>query len=259
MNEFALLSERLGADIDEIRRAMGGDPRIGPHFLAPGCGFGGSCLPKDLRAIQRTALDTGLQMRVLAAVEEVNERQKRLLAEWVIDSFGGSLIGRRVAVWGLAFKAGTEDLRDAPSEVVIALLARAGARVVAFDPMAMHLAKPRLANYPFVSLANDPLDAVEGADALVVLTEWDQFRRVDWAEVRERMRRPWVFDGRNLCDPAKMAALGLIYRSVGRPNTAGFGTTYAPDRASRAPARTAASKTVTSGESPSVAHPVAKG
>jgi len=258
MNEFALLAERLGADIDEIRRAMAGDPRIGPHFLAAGCGFGGSCLPKDLRAVQRAALDTGLQMRVLAAVEEVNERQKRLLPEWVIDSFGGSLIGRRVAVWGLAFKAGTEDLRDAPSEVVIALLARAGARVVAFDPMAMPSAKARLGGYPFVSLANDPLDAVEDADALVVLTEWDQFRRVDWGDVRERMRRPWVYDGRNLCDPAKMAALGLIYRSIGRPSTAAFGTTYLPDRARRPSARTA-SKTVTPGESPSAAHPLAKG
>src|SRR5262249_54101913 len=145
-----------------------------------------------------------------------------------------------------------------PSEVVIALLARAGARVVAFDPMAMAAARPRLASYPFVSLANDPLDAVEDADALIIVTEWDQFRRVDWTEVRERMRRPWVYDGRNLCDPAKMAALGLIYRSVGRPNTAAFGTTYLPERASRTPTRTGSSKTATPGESPSAAHPVAK-
>jgi UDPglucose 6-dehydrogenase len=219
MNEFALLAERLGADIDEVRRAMAGDPRIGALFLAPGCGFGGSCLPKDIRALQHTAVELGLEMRVLAAVEEVNQRQKALLAERVIESFGGSLAGRRVAVWGLAFKAGTEDLREAPSEVVIALLARAGARVAAYDPMAMPAAKTRLAAYPLVSLANDPIDAVEDADALVIVTEWDQFRHVDWLEVHDRMRRPWIFDGRNICDPVRMAGLGFVYRGIGRPTS----------------------------------------
>ena len=233
MNEFALLAERLDADIDEVRSAIAGDPRLGPYFLAPGCGFGGSCLPKDLRALQRSALDNGTRMRVLAAVEEVNETQKALLARRVIESFGGSLLGRRVAVWGLAFKPGTEDLREAPSEVVIAVLARAGARVIAYDPMAMAAAKPRLASYPLVSLANDPLDAVEDADALVIVTEWDQFRHADWAEVHDRMRRPWVYDGRNICDPVKMAALGFIYRGIGRARAEKFAATGAAESEKR--------------------------
>ena len=226
MNEFALLAESVDADIDEVRHAMAGDPRIGPNFLAPGCGFGGSCLPKDIRALQRSAFDEGVQLRVLAAVEEVNERQKALLAQRVMESFGGSLDGRRVAVWGLAFKPGTEDLREAPSEVVIALLARAGARVAAFDPIAMPAAKPRLSAYPLVSLANDPLDAIEDADALVIVTEWPQFRRVDWTDVRDRMRRPWVFDGRNICDPEKMVSLGFMYRGIGRPRAERVAASY---------------------------------
>jgi len=233
MNELALLAERFDADIDEVRQGMASDPRIGPHFLAPGCGFGGSCLPKDLRALQRCALDAGTHARVLAAVEEVNERQKALLAERVIENFGGSLVGRRIAVWGLAFKPGTEDLREAPSEVIIALLAKAGARVVAFDPMAMTAAKPRLATYPLVSLANDPLDAVEDADALLIVTEWPQFRRIDWTEVRERMRKLQVYDGRNICEPDKMAALGFVYRGIGRAGTEKIAATEDFEIASR--------------------------
>jgi UDPglucose 6-dehydrogenase len=260
MNEFALLAERLGADIDEVRRALAGDPRIGAQYLAPGCGFGGSCLPKDLRALQHSAQEFGMPMRVLAAVEEVNERQKRLLADWVIESFSGSLLGRRVAVWGLAFKAGTEHLREAPSATVITLLAQAGARVVVFDPMAMAAARPHLAAYPLVSLANDPLDAVEDADALVILTEWDQFRHADWIEVHERMRRPWVYDGRNICDPARMAGLGFVYRGVGRGGqeriAARVGAAGEPRHQARpAPAPTPAIETRTEAE----AHPVAKG
>lgn len=243
MNEFALLAEQFDADIDEIRRGMAGDPRIGPHFLAPGCGFGGSCLPKDLRALQRSAADSGMRLNVLAAVEEVNERQKALLARRVIESFGGSLAGRRIAVWGLAFKPGTEDLREAPSEVIIAQLARAGARVVAFDPMAMPAAKPRLAAYPLVSLANDPLDAVEDADALVIVTEWPQFRRMDWSEVRERMRRPNVHDGRNICDPERMAALGFVYRGIGRPKAAKIAATSSAVHESRVAQRAAPAET----------------
>ncbi len=219
MNEFAQVAERLDADIDEIRHGMAGDPRIGPHFLAPGCGFGGSCLPKDLRALQRSAHELGLHTPMLAAIEHVNERQKALLAERVIETFGGSLAGRRIAVWGLAFKPGTDDLREAPSEVVIARLVQAGASVVAFDPLAMPAAAPRLARLG-VTLANDPLDAVEDADALLIVTEWPEFRRVDWLEVHMRMRRPQIHDGRNICDPERMAALGFLYRGIGRSTTA---------------------------------------
>lgn len=237
MNEFALLAESVDADIDEVRRGMASDPRIGPYFLSSGCGFGGSCLPKDIRALQHSALDHGLRLRVLAAVEEVNERQKALLAERVIERFEGSLNGRTVAVWGLAFKPGTEDLREAPSEVVIARLARAGARVVAFDPLAMPAAKARLAAYPRVSTANDPLDAVEDADALVIVTEWPQFKRIDWTEVRTRMRQLLVYDGRNMCDPAKMAALGFHYRGIGRQARQTATQVARPEHAPRGPAR----------------------
>jgi UDPglucose 6-dehydrogenase len=261
MNEFAGLAECLGADIDEIRRAMAGDPRIGPQFLAPGCGFGGSCLPKDLRALQHSALTVGVQMRMLAAIEQVNEHQKTLLAERVIESFGGSLVGRRVAVWGLAFQAGTEDMREAPSVVVISLLARAGAQVVAFDPLAMPVAKARLAGYPQVTFANDPLDAVEDADALLIVTEWDQFRHIDWSEVRDRMRTPRVYDGRNICDPGKMRDLGFGYRGIGRvqPENLAAATKVAP--ANRRPAWNASSD-ADSVAPPGVAlepHPAAKG
>jgi UDPglucose 6-dehydrogenase len=235
MNEFAGLAECLGADIDEIRRAMAGDPRIGPQFLAAGCGFGGSCLPKDLRALQHTALAVGLQMRMLAAIEQVNEHQKTLLAERVIESFGGSLVGRRIAVWGLAFKPGTEDMREAPSVVVISLLARAGAHVVAFDPLAMPIAQGRLAGYPLVSFANDPLDAVEDADALLIVTEWDHFRHIDWSEVRDRMRTPRVYDGRNICDPRKMRDLGFVYRGIGRMQAENVAANSKVARTSRRP------------------------
>jgi len=261
MNEFAGLAECLGADIDEIRRAIAADPRIGQQYLAPGCGFGGSCLPKDLRALQHNALAVGMQMRMLAAIEQVNEHQKTLLAERVIESFGGSLVGRRVAVWGLSFKAGTEDMREAPSVVVIGLLARAGAHVVAFDPLAMPVAQALLAGYPLVAFANDPLDAVEDADALLIVTDWDQFRHIDWSEVRDRMRTPRVYDGRNICDPAKMHDLGFVYRGIGRVQVENGAARSKVGRASRQPAST------TSPSAGSVAppaavlepHPVAKG
>lgn len=216
MNELALLAERVDADIDEIRRGMAGDPRIGPHFLSSGCGFGGPSLPNDVRALQRSAVEHGLRLRVLAAVEDVNERQKVLLAERVIETFGSSLEGRTIAVWGLTFKPGVADLREAPSEVVITHLLRAGARVVAFDPLAMPAAQARRGACQNVAMANDPLDAVEDADALLIVTEWPQFKRINWTEVRARMRGPHVHDGRNICDPVKMAALGFRYRSVGR-------------------------------------------
>jgi UDPglucose 6-dehydrogenase len=172
-----------------------------------------------------------MRLRVLDAVADVNERQKALPAECVIETFGASLNGRTIAVWGLAFKPGVDDLSEAPSEVVIARLARAGARVIAFDPLAMPAARARFAADPNVSLANDPLDAVEDADALLILTEWPQFKRIDWTEVRARMRQLHVYDGRNICDAAKMAALGFRYRGVGRRPTSANARDTQPARA----------------------------
>jgi UDPglucose 6-dehydrogenase len=216
MNDLALLAETVDADIEEVRRGMAGDPRIGAGFLAPGCGFGGSCLPKDLRALLHTAADAGLELPMLEATEAVNERQKLLLARRVSEAFGGHLEGRRIALWGLAFKPGTDDLREAPSEVLIRALLAAGAEVVAHDPMAMPAARRRHALWGGLRYAADPLGAVAGADALIIATEWPQYREIDWAKVRRCMSGDWIFDGRNVCDGAQMAAQRFNYRGIGR-------------------------------------------
>jgi UDPglucose 6-dehydrogenase len=216
MNDFALLAECLHVNIDEVRKGMASDPRIGPRFLAAGCGFGGSCLPKDLRALQHTAMEHGVLLPTLAAVEQTNARQKALLARRLVDLFGGSLSGKRVALWGLAFKPGTDDLRDAPSETLIAALVTAGARVVAHDPVAMPAAQRRHGHLAALSFAVDPLDAVEQADALVIATDWPQYAASDWQQVRQRMAQPYVMDGRNLCDPERMVELGFHYQGIGR-------------------------------------------
>jgi UDPglucose 6-dehydrogenase len=225
MNDFALLAERLQVDIEEVRRGMASDPRIGPRFLAPGCGFGGSCLPKDLRALQRTAMDNGVLLPTLAAVEQTNLRQRALLARRVIEQFGGSLPGRRIALWGLAFKPGTDDLREAPSETIIASLVTAGARIVAHDPVAMPAAQRRHQRLSALSFAVDPLVAVEQADALIIATDWPQYAAADWAEVRRRMAAPYVFDGRNVCEPDRMAEHGFHYVGVGRGHVARIAAT----------------------------------
>ncbi len=227
MNEFALLAEALQVDIEEVRKGMAGDPRIGALFLAPGCGFGGSCLPKDIRALQRTAQDHGVALPTMAAVEQTNQRQKGLLARRVIELFGGSLAGRRIALWGLAFKPGTDDLRDAPSEVLIGLLTGAGAQVVAHDPVAVPAAHRQHGHLRGLSFAVDALSAVEGADALLIATEWPEYKHADWAAVLARMATPHVFDGRNLCDPTQMAALGFSYRGIGRNQFERFAATPA--------------------------------
>jgi len=231
MNDFALLAESLHVNIDEVRKGMASDPRIGPRFLAAGCGFGGSCLPKDLRALQHTAMEHGLLLPTLAAVEQTNARQKALLARRLIEGFGGSLAGRRIALWGLAFKPGTDDLRDAPSETIIAALVGAGARVVAHDPVAMPAAQRRHGHLAALQFAVDPLEAIEQADALVIATEWPQYAGMDWAQVRQRMAQPFVLDGRNLCDPELMAELGFRYQGIGRGNfekLAATPSTFAP-------------------------------
>ncbi|HEU5282321.1 MAG TPA: UDP-glucose/GDP-mannose dehydrogenase family protein [Burkholderiales bacterium] len=216
MNELANLAERLGADIEQVRRGIGSDPRIGYHFLYAGCGYGGSCFPKDVQALQRTAEDNGMVLRVLRAVEQVNEDQKRLLLAKVVRRFGERLQGRRFALWGLAFKANTDDMREAPSRVVIDGLLERGARVLAYDPAAEQAARRLYPDQPALDYAATPMGALEGADALIIVTEWKEFRSPDFDDIRGRLREPVLFDGRNLYDPATVRGAGLEYHGVGR-------------------------------------------
>jgi UDPglucose 6-dehydrogenase len=216
MNELANLAEALGADIEEIRRAIGADHRIGTHFLYAGAGFGGSCFPKDLRALLATAQGAGSPLRVVAAAEQANEAQKRVLAAKIRARFGADLSGRRFAVWGLAFKPGTDDMREAPSRALIADLLAAGAAVRAYDPAAGAEARRLYSAAPAVAVCAGALEALEGCDALAVVTEWQEFRSPDFAEVKRRLKTPAVFDGRNLYDPAAMRAAGFEYFAIGR-------------------------------------------
>jgi UDPglucose 6-dehydrogenase len=216
MNELALLAERLGADIEHVRKGIGSDPRIGYHFLYPGTGYGGSCFPKDVTALLRTAQENGLELKVVQAVEEANERQKGVLVEKVVRRFGDDLSGRRIAIWGLAFKPNTDDMREAPSLVIIAGLLERGARVVAFDPVAVEEARHIYRDEPRVAFADNALAALDGADALAIVTEWKAFRSPDFGEVKRRLAAPVIFDGRNLYEPAAMRALGFEYFPIGR-------------------------------------------
>jgi UDPglucose 6-dehydrogenase len=215
MNELAQLAEALQIDVEEVRGAMAADARVGTP-PAPNCGLGGAAVPQALRGLQRIAQDHGVALPIAAAAEQANQRQKGLLARRAIEWFGGSLAGRRVALWGLAVAAGSDELREAPSEMLIAMLLSAGARVVAHDPAAMPAARRQHGQLRGLSFAIDPLDAVEQADALLIATDWPEYRHVDWATVRTRMATPVVLDGRNLGDPAQLAALGFSYRGVGR-------------------------------------------
>jgi UDPglucose 6-dehydrogenase len=217
MNELANLADALGADIEHVRQGIGADPRIGYHFLYPGAGYGGSCFPKDVKALQFTAQHHGRPLRILAAVEEANEAQKLRLIEKVTDRLGADLAGRKIALWGLAFKPNTDDMREAPSQAIVAGLVGRGAAVVAYDPVAMGEAKRVFGPMPGLSYADSPLDAVAGADALVVVTEWQEFRSPDFGELRRRLKAPLLFDGRNLYDPAQARAAGLEYFGMGRP------------------------------------------
>ncbi len=217
MNELALLAERLGADIEHVRRGIGSDPRIGYHFLYPGTGYGGSCFPKDVTALLRTAQDCGLDLKVVRAVDEANERQKGVLVGKIVSRFGENLAGRRIALWGLAFKPNTDDMREAPSRVVIEGLTARGATVVAYDPVAMPEARHLYADDPRVRFAEGALEALDGADALAIVTEWKAFRSPDFEEMRRRLATPAVFDGRNLYEPAAVRAAGLEYHPIGRP------------------------------------------
>ena len=216
MNELALLAERLGADIEHVRKGIGSDPRIGFHFLYPGTGYGGSCFPKDVSALLRTAQANGIDLKVVRAVEEANERQKGVLVDKVVRRFGEDLAGRTFALWGLAFKPNTDDMREAPSLVIIDGLLARGAKVVAFDPVAMDEARHLLAGRDGVSYAPGALEALDGADALVIATEWKAFRSPDFDEMKRRLKAPAVFDGRNLYEPSAMKALGFDYHAIGR-------------------------------------------
>jgi UDPglucose 6-dehydrogenase len=213
MNEMANVCERVGADVDEVRRAVGSDRRIGTSFLFPGVGYGGSCFPKDVKAIVKFSADKGYDFEILKAVERVNQRQKSALAARMEQHFG-SLAGRTIAVWGLAFKPRTDDMREAPAIVLIERLLAAGARVQAFDPAAMPVAKRLFGSS--VTLAPRSYAALAGADALALVTEWNEFREPDFAKMRKLMKSPVVFDGRNIYSRELMRANGFTYYSIGR-------------------------------------------
>ena len=215
MNELALLAEKLGADIEHVRQGIGSDPRIGYHFLYPGCGYGGSCFPKDVQALQRTGRTNGQELHILGAVEKVNELQKKVLLGKIAKRFG-SLAGRRFALWGLAFKPNTDDMREAPSRVLIEGLWNQGATVSAFDPVAVEETKRIYGNDARIQYAESPTAALQGADALAILTEWKVFRSPDFSTIKAQLKHPVIFDGRNLYDPATLKNEGIEYYPIGR-------------------------------------------
>ncbi|MDZ5459404.1 UDP-glucose dehydrogenase family protein [Azohydromonas lata] len=221
MNELALLAEKVGADIDMVRRGIGSDPRIGTHFLYAGAGYGGSCFPKDVKALVRTGQEYGVKLRVLEAVEEANDLQKHVLGRKVVEHFGEDLAGRTFALWGLAFKPDTDDMREAPSLVVVDDLVRRGARVQAYDPVATEQAQVALKGVPGVSFVDSAQAALAGADALVIVTEWREFRSPDFDAMRAALKQPLVIDGRNLFEPALLKAHGLEYVAIGRSQANG--------------------------------------
>ena len=214
MNEVANLCERVGADVDMVRKGIGTDDRIGKHFLYAGCGYGGSCFPKDVKALARTGLAHGYRMELIEAVEEVNRRQKEILFKKLSDVFGGSLNDKVIAIWGLAFKPETDDMREAPSLVVIDRLLEEGATVRAFDPVAMDEARLRLGDK--ITYCRDPYNAVENADALILITEWKQFRLPEWKIVRSLMNGDVIIDGRNIYDANDLKAEGFRYFRIGK-------------------------------------------
>ena len=217
MNELANLAEKLGADIEMVRQGIGSDPRIGYDFLYPGCGYGGSCFPKDVKALIKTAADqAGIELKLLTAVEQANDAQKHVLANKIKGHFGADLSGRHFALWGLAFKPNTDDMRDAPSRTLLADLFAAGATVTAYDPVAMHEARRIFGQEPRLQYAAKAMDALQGADALVIVTEWKEFRSADLDMIKEKLNSPLVFDGRNLYDPKFVRSQGLAYYPIGR-------------------------------------------
>ncbi|KPC52742.1 UDP-glucose dehydrogenase family protein [Amantichitinum ursilacus] len=214
MNELANLAEKLGADIELVRKGIGSDPRIGYSFLYPGCGYGGSCFPKDVKALRRTATEYGMDLQVLGAVEAVNDLQKERLLQKVVDRFGEDLRGRRFALWGLAFKPRTDDMREAPSLVIIDGLLSRGATVCAFDPVAMQEARHTLGDR--IDYSVSPMGTLTDADALLIVTEWKEFQCPDFERIAATLKQPVVLDGRNLYDPAMVREYGIDYDAIGR-------------------------------------------
>ncbi|MBK1655333.1 UDP-glucose dehydrogenase family protein [Allochromatium vinosum] len=216
MNELSNIAEAVGADIEKVRVGIGSDPRIGYQFIYPGCGYGGSCFPKDVRALERTARGLGYAAELLQAVEAVNFRQKEVLFSKIRDYFGNELAGKTIAIWGLSFKPNTDDMREASSRVLMEALWEAGAQVRAYDPVAMEETRRIYGERADLTLAGDALAAVDGADALAVVTEWSQFRSPNFEAIRSRLRTPVIFDGRNILDGSLARATGLTYISIGR-------------------------------------------
>jgi UDPglucose 6-dehydrogenase len=216
MNELALLAEEVGADIELVRRGIGSDPRIGYQFLYAGAGYGGSCFPKDVKALISAGASAGIELKVLTAVEAANDRQKMLLVDKVVSHFGEDLAGVRLAVWGLAFKPNTDDMREAPSKVVIDALTKRGARIKAYDPVAMDEARRVFKNVPNLEFAQTQADALLECDALIIVTEWKEFKSPDFDAIKASLSKPVIFDGRNLYEPEFMKAMGIQYFGVGR-------------------------------------------
>ena len=221
MNELALLAEKVGADIEMVRKGIGSDPRIGYQFLYAGAGYGGSCFPKDVKALVSAGASVGMKLEVLSAVENANARQKAVLADKVTARFGGDLRGRKIAVWGLAFKPDTDDMREAPSRVVIETLVKRGAHVRVYDPVAAEAARPLLAHLDKLEFCEQQNETLKGCDALVIVTEWKQFKSPDFDTIKAALKTPIVFDGRNLYDPALMEAMGIEYYGIGRGRVPG--------------------------------------
>ena len=219
MNEIANLCERVGANVDLVRRGIGSDERIGASFLFPGPGYGGSCFPKDVQALARTAAERGAELEVLEAVERVNSRQKHRVGEKLAAALGAKVKGARIAVWGLAFKANTDDMRESPALTVIEDLLSAGSTIIAHDPVAMHEGKRRLGDR--IEFAESSYEALRDADALAILTDWNEYRHPDFERMRSLLRRPLLVDGRNLYAPDKMKQLGFEYYSIGRGGESG--------------------------------------
>ena len=223
MNEFANVAELVGADIEAVRHGIGTDPRIGHHFIYAGCGYGGSCFPKDVRALLHMAGQAGYDARLARSVEAVNERQKRAFGERIVAHFGGTLAGRAIALWGLAFKPNTDDMREAPSRALMETIWAAGGSVRAYDPQALDEARRLYGARADLALCAERDDALLGADALAVVTEWHEFRSPDFAAVRAALRQPTIFDGRNLYDPQALAAAGFDHIAIGRGSSARHG------------------------------------
>ena len=216
MNELALLAESLGADIELVRQGIGSDPRIGYHFLYAGCGYGGSCFPKDVKALIRTASESGRALKVLQAVEDANDAQKQVLVDKILRRFGEDLAGKRFAVWGLAFKPNTDDMREASARVLIGELLARGATVTAYDPVAMTEARRIFGDEPRIAYADNPDAALVGADALAIVTEWKEFRSPDFERIASTLKTPVIFDGRNLYEPKVVRDAGIDYQPIGR-------------------------------------------